>query len=112
MTAPSNTGIPAQPVVAVIGAGTIGRGWAALAAAQGWPVAILDTDPRAADAAMLEIAARVRALVALGRATPEAAERGIGALRAGRSLLQACGDADWVIEAIPDLLRRAREFLE
>jgi carnitine 3-dehydrogenase len=113
MTSPARTSGPApEPSIAVVGAGVIGRGWAALAAAQGWSVAILDTDPRATDAAMIEIAGRVRALVALGRATPEAAERGLGALRAGRSLLEACGDADWVIEAITEDLGAKQRLFE
>ena len=33
--------------VAVIGAGEIGVGWAALCASAGWPVAIFDLDPSA-----------------------------------------------------------------
>jgi 3-hydroxyacyl-CoA dehydrogenase len=113
MTSPARTSGPApEPSIAVVGAGVIGRGWAALAAAQGWPVAILDTDPRAADAAMIEIPSRVRALIALGRASPDAAERGLGALRAGRSLLEACGDADWVIEAITEDLGAKQRLFE
>ena len=101
-----------QPVrVAVIGAGAIGRGWAALAAMHGWPVAILDTDTRAVDAALKEITGRVRALVALGRAAPEQAEAGLNTLRVGRSLLQACGDADWIIESVTeDLAVKQRLF--
>lgn len=113
MTSPARASGPApQPSIAVVGAGVIGRGWAALAAAHGWPVAILDIDPRAADAAMIEIAGRVRALVALGRATPEAAERGLGALRVGRSLLEACSEADWVIEAITEDLGAKQRLFE
>ena len=97
--------------LSVIGAGAIGRGWAALAASHGWPVAIFDTDVKAGDAAMEEIKGRVRGLIALGRAPAETAEAGLAQLRAGRSLLQACGDAEWIIESAPeDLALKQRIF--
>jgi len=97
--------------VAVVGAGAIGRGWAALAAVHGWPVTILDTDAHATDAAMLEIADRVHSLVLLGRAEQAVAEAGLAQLKAGRSLLQACGDADWIIESVTeDLALKQRLF--
>jgi len=100
-----------EPVVAVIGAGAIGRGWAALAASHGWPVAIFDTDVQTVDSAMEEIGGRLRALVALGRAAADVAETGYTRLRAARSLLKACGDADWIIEATTeDLALKQRLF--
>jgi len=109
---PSSTGAaPDRPVVAVVGAGAIGRGWAALAVSHGWPVSIFDSDLTAADQGMDEIVRRVRALVTLGRTTEELAGRGVGALRTGRSLLQACSEADWVIESITeDLAAKQRLF--
>lgn len=107
MTAPTQKPL----TLAIVGAGAIGRGWAALGVAYGWPVAIFDTDTKAADEAMAEIAGRVRALIELGRATARIADAGLGQLRAGRSLLQACGEADWIIEAVSeDLALKQRLF--
>lgn len=108
MTAPSQQILK----VAVVGAGAIGRGWATLAASHGWPVALYDTDARALDDALNEIPRRVKALVSLGRADARRAERGLGLLRAGRSLLQACGDADWVIESASEDLHVKQRILE
>src|SRR3954463_10411631 len=89
-----------EPVrVGIVGAGAIGRGWAALCVSHAWPVTIFDTDVRVVDKAMAEIAGRVRALVSLGRVPADVAERGLGQLKAGRSLLQACGGAAWIIES-------------
>lgn len=100
-----------QVRVAVVGLGDIGRGWAALCAAYGWPVAIYDHEARAQDAAAEEIAARARGLLALVGADAEAVEHGVAALRPGRSLLQTCADADWVIEAIQeDLIAKQKMF--
>lgn len=90
--------------VAVIGAGDIGVGWAALCAGAGWPVTIFDTDARATERAFTEVPRRARALVALERATPGIVERGLLEFHQGRSLLQAVRDADWIVEAIPEEL--------
>ncbi len=98
--------------ITVVGAGAIGRGWAALAASHGWPVALYDTDSRAVDSAMEEVGRRVKALVALGRADEALAERGLTTLRAGRSLLKACGDAHWVIEAVNEDLGLKQRLFE
>lgn len=101
----------AQVRMAVIGAGDTGCGWAALAVAEGWPVAIYDHESRSLSNATVAVARRARALVALGHADEPTVERGIAALQPGRSLLTACADADWVIEAIhEDLIAKQKLF--
>ncbi len=102
----------ASPKVAVVGAGSIGRGWAALCASAGWSCALYDTEVKAADRALAEIGRRARALVALGRAPAATVEQGLGQIRMGRSLLQACGDADWVIEAVHEDLKAKQRLFE
>ncbi len=97
--------------VAIIGAGDIGRGWAALCVAAGWPVAIFDHEAAATAGAADEIATRARRLVALDRALAGDVEQGIRSLRVARSLLRACEDAQWIIEAVPeDLLTKQKLF--
>jgi len=98
--------------VAVVGAGSIGCGWAVLCVASGWECTIFDTGADAAAHAVDEIGRRARALVALGRASSAVVEHGLSRLRSGRSLLQACGDADWVIEAIPEDLPAKQRLFE
>ena len=108
MTAPAS-----GPVrVGIIGAGAIGRGWAALAASHGWPVTVFVTDVHAIDQAMNEIGGRVRGLIALGRAPADVAEAGLAQLKAGRSLLQACGEAAWIIECVSEDLATKQRVLE
>jgi len=108
MTAPAGS----SPKVAIIGVGAIGRGWATLCASVGWECALLDTDVKAADRAVAEIARRARALAALGRAPAQTVERGLRRVRLGRSLLQACGDADWIIESAPEDLKIKQRLFE
>ncbi len=97
--------------LAIVGAGTIGRGWAALGVAHGWDVTLFDTDARALESAFAEAGRRARALVQLGRADGAAVELGLARLARGRSLLHACGQADWVNEAVfEDLHLKQRVF--
>jgi carnitine 3-dehydrogenase len=102
----------AQVRVAIVGNGEVGRGWASLCVAGGWPVALFDNQADALDMAPAEIAGRARALVSLGRADEATVEVGIGAMQVGRSLLQACGEAQWIIEAIGEELVAKQKLLE
>jgi 3-hydroxyacyl-CoA dehydrogenase len=86
--------------VAVIGAGDIGVGWAALCASAGWPVAIFDLNPSVLERASDEIERRTRALVDLDRAPQGIVERGLRELERAKFMSEAVQDADWVIEAI------------
>jgi carnitine 3-dehydrogenase len=107
MQAPSFT----PPKVAIVGAGAIGRGWAALCAAHAWPTVVFDHDARTADEAVAEVARRATVLVSLGRADAATVAHGVRGVQAGRSLLQACGPADWIIEAVgEDLAAKQRVF--
>ena len=97
--------------VAIVGAGDIGRGWGALCVANGWPVTMYDSDSGALGQAMDEVAERAQHLVQLEHATVEGVEQGLGHLVQGRSLLHACQNAEWVIEAIhEDLIGKQKVF--
>ena len=100
------------PRVAVIGAGDTGRGWAALTASAGWPVALYDAETGPLEHGMREVRSRVESLVALRRAEPAAAASGLRELRQSRSLLTAVQDADWIIEAAPEDLLIKQRLLE
>jgi 3-hydroxypropionate dehydrogenase (NADP+) len=101
-----------QVQVAVVGMGEIGRGWAAMCVAAGWPVAIYDNEAQALHDAIEEIEDRARALVTLEQATQHEVDLGISSLRLGRSLLQTCGNADWIIEAVREDLRAKQKVFE
>jgi len=90
------------PRVTIVGVGEIGRGWAALAVAAGWPVTIYDSDAEVLTPASDAIGDRVVSLIRLKRAEALVAEDALNEMRVGRSLLQAVAEADWVIEAVPE----------
>lgn len=98
--------------VAVIGAGDIGVGWAALCASAGWPVAIFDANSQAMGRAAEEVERRTRALVKLDRAPESVVERGLHDLQQATSLLEAVKDADWVIEAIQEDVVAKQKLLQ
>lgn len=110
MSTPTAGTLPRK--VAIIGAGAIGGGWAALCASAGWPVSIFDTNAHAVEDAVEDIPRRARALIALERATPGIVERGLMELQQAKSLLQAVRDADWVIESIHEDLGAKQRLLE
>ncbi len=100
-----------QVRVTVVGAGDIGRGWAALCAAHGWPVRLFDNESRALTEAIQEASERAHGLLVLSQAKAEEVERGIQQLSPGRSLLHACEGADWIIECIrEDLIAKQKLF--
>jgi 3-hydroxyacyl-CoA dehydrogenase len=100
------------PKVAVLGAGDIGCGWAALATSRGWIVTIYDTDTGQLQRAQEGIAQRSKALVSMGHADEVAEQIGISELRLGRSLLHSVTDADWIIEATAEDLSAKQRVLE
>lgn len=101
-----------MPRVAVVGLGEAGRGWAALAAAAGWSVAVYDQDSLLLQNGADDIAARVRRLMELDDVDRALAESALAALRVGRSLLHTVADADWIIEAGPEDLHARQRALE
>jgi len=98
--------------VAIIGAGDIGCGWAALCISAGWPVTLFDTNGQAVERAMEEVPRRARALVEMERASKGIVERGIVEFDHARSLLQAARDAEWIIEAISEDLSVKQRLLD
>ncbi|MDQ4081056.1 MAG: 3-hydroxyacyl-CoA dehydrogenase NAD-binding domain-containing protein [Gemmatimonadota bacterium] len=81
--------------VAVVGAGELGAGWAALFAAYGWYVTIVDPDAGAAQ----RVEAALRELSSLGLGAVAEAS-----MKVARDVEEVASDADWIQEAIPEAL--------
>ena len=88
--------------VAVIGAGTMGRGIAQVAALGALETTLFDVDAGALEQAQQAIASALRKGVELGKVTAEAAERARTHLRTTAQLEDAARGVDLVIEAVPE----------
>ena len=89
--------------IAVIGAGTMGRGIAQVLAQASREVLLYDADPCAREQGLANIATRLRQQAAKGRLAPATSEAAIAALR-GIDQLAATDTADMVVEAVPERL--------
>lgn len=97
-------------VVAVIGAGTMGRGIAQAFAQAGYATTLYDVDPDAAHRGREAIEATLEKGIARGKVEPAEKERALARLRIETDLGEAVIDADLAIEAIPEILDAKREM--
>jgi 3-hydroxybutyryl-CoA dehydrogenase len=88
--------------IAVIGAGTMGRGIAHVAALGGYRTILEDLLPNALRKAESEIRANLEKSVELGKITHGAATAALGRLEYAGSVEEAAREADLVIEAVPE----------
>lgn len=91
---------------AILGAGTIGSGWATVFANGGWHVTLYDAVAGQAEAAAARLV-HAPASSAAGAAESSPASR----VRVAASLADAVRDADFVQECAPDVLTVKRELL-
>ena len=88
--------------VAVIGAGTMGRGIAHVAALGGYRTILEDLLPNALRKAENEIRGNLDKAVELGKVSAQDANAAFGRLEYAGSVEQAAREADLVIEAVPE----------
>ncbi len=88
--------------IAVIGAGTMGRGIAYAAAFGGYRTILEDISEAVLEQGLAYIRQALEDGVARGKLTPQHAEQALGNLRTARAVEDACREADLVIEAVPE----------
>jgi 3-hydroxybutyryl-CoA dehydrogenase len=88
--------------IAVIGAGTMGRGIAHVAAVGGYRTILEDLLPNALRRAETEIRSNLDKAVGLGKLSAEDANSAAGRLQYAGSVEEAAREADLVIEAVPE----------
>ena len=88
--------------VAVIGAGTMGRGIAHVAALGGYHTILEDLLPNALRKAETEIRGNLDKAVELGKVSAQDADAAFGRLHYAGSVEEAAREADLVIEAVPE----------
>lgn len=103
----------ANPIqtIAVVGAGTMGRGIAQAAAQSGFRVLLCDADPAQLEAGLGRIRTGLDRAVEKGKLDPAAREAAGARIEAAADLEQAAGVADLVVEAVPEVLSLKRELL-
>lgn len=106
------TGRPIR-MVAVVGAGTMGRGIAQVAAQSGYTVVLHDADAGTAAQARAAIETTLDEGIRRGKVTADQKEAALGRLRLETELGRAVAEADLVVEAVPeDLELKRRLFAE
>jgi 3-hydroxybutyryl-CoA dehydrogenase len=96
--------------IAVIGAGTMGRGIAHVAALAGFRVRLQDTLVGAAAGGVTKIKKNLDKGVELGKVSPADRDAAMARITAVESVLDAVREVDCVIEAIPEHLELKREL--
>ena len=89
--------------VAVVGAGTMGAGIAQVCAQAGWKTNLYDAFPEGLERGMERIAAFWEKGIARGKPRRTSAKAWAANLTAVDDLARAVGEADLIIEAVPEL---------
>lgn len=98
-------------VVCVLGAGTMGRGIAQVAAQAGYQVHLRDVSAEILSMARAQVEAALDKGVALGRVARADADAAVARIEAHRDIADAVRGATWVIEAVPEDLELKRRVL-
>jgi len=88
--------------VAVVGAGTMGPGMAATFARHGYPTVLFDVQPEQLEKAKGAVEFVYKTLIAGGFCSEAEAETGRANLSYTGDLAEAVGDADFVVETVPE----------
>ena len=96
--------MPERPVIAVVGSGLVGRGWAVVFARAGCSVRLWDTQPDQADKAVLGIAGELDGLAELGLAGEDPPSEVLGRIAVASTLEAALDRAAHVQECTPEVL--------
>jgi len=89
-------------IIAVIGAGTMGRGIAYAAALGGYHTILEDMSAQAREAGLASIRQSLDQGIARGKVSPEQKEQALARLSTASCVEDACRTADLVIEAVPE----------
>ena len=100
-----------RPVLAVLGAGTMGHGIAQIAAIAGYDVRLTDVSDEALESAMGRVKAQLDKGVELGKVEPDVRDAALGRLRATSDAADAMAGAEIVVEAVPEVMELKQEIL-
>ncbi|MEW5898511.1 MAG: 3-hydroxyacyl-CoA dehydrogenase [Bacillota bacterium] len=90
--------------LAVIGAGTMGRGIAQVAAMGGYDICLVDVEEKILQNAVGEIQKKLQKGVELGKVSPEQQKASLERIKTTTDRKLAASRADFVIEAVPEII--------
>ena len=96
--------------IAVLGAGTMGHGIAHVAAASGYETALFDLSEEALDRGLAQVQSNLQKGVARGKVSEDEMEAALARLDGHTDLAVAVGDADLVIEAVPEVMSLKKQI--
>jgi 3-hydroxybutyryl-CoA dehydrogenase len=96
--------------IAVIGAGTMGRGIAYVSALGGYRTILEDVSKQMLEKALAYIREALDDGVSRGKVTPEAKEKALAQITLAHTVEDACRTADLVIEAVPEEMESKLEI--
>jgi 3-hydroxybutyryl-CoA dehydrogenase len=96
----------------VLGAGIMGAGIAQIAAEAGYTVAMRDIEDRFVEKGLTTIKGNLDRAVAKGKMDAAAASAVLGRIRGTTDLKMAAGDADFVIEAVLEVMNIKKQVLK
>jgi len=99
-----------SPVLAVIGAGTMGHGIAYVASAAGCTVTLVDAQPKVLADGRAKIGAAFDKAIERGKSTTEARGAALERLTTSGNIADAVARADIVVEAVPESLELKRRI--
>jgi 3-hydroxybutyryl-CoA dehydrogenase len=98
--------------IAVLGAGTMGHGITQISALAGYDVVLYDIAPELAAKGLERITATLEKGVAKKKVEPAMRDAALARIRTSADLEDAAGDADMVIEAVPEKLALKQSIFE
>jgi len=104
------TQTPNIRTITVIGAGTMGRGIAAVAAQGGYRTILEDVSAQSLDAAKKWIAQSFDEAISRSKLTPELRDQSLGRLETSQDIENSIHEADLTIEAVPEEMETKLEI--
>jgi 3-hydroxybutyryl-CoA dehydrogenase len=95
--------------VAIIGAGIMGHGFAQIFAQKGYSVSLYDIDEKILKTALARIGASLDTFIEFGMVRAKDKKASLEKISTTTSLEEAVGQADFVLEAVPEILELKKE---
>jgi 3-hydroxybutyryl-CoA dehydrogenase len=98
--------------VAIIGSGIMGHGIGQTFALGGYEVTLNDINDELMERALRQIRSNLDTFIEFGITTPEAAKEALSRIRTHKDLNAAVRDADFVVEAVPEVIELKKRILK